>query len=288
MLKQTFLFVAFFLCTLAFVGVAEHLFSPIFAQCITDAAKNDNQSAAEKHPSSFFVSIRTNIRCTGDFLNHNAPGISALATAVIAAFTYTLWIATRTQAKLTQETLVADHRAFIAAKDVFGLWERNTGTGEYCWRFRPIWENTGNTPTSQLLHYTEVELLDSELPRGFDFTTTTHSPGVGLFTPRSTTLGGLAPNFPRSAITPADIIDIKAGRKHLYLWGWASYKDIFPHTKEHITRFCWIVLFTGDPTKFTEGQNINVPGSLRVSTIHHFEGNGADDDTAPQPRTWRS
>ena len=162
MLKQTFLFVAFFLCTLAFVGATEHLFSPTFEECVTDAAKNNSQSATEKHLSIFLVSIRANVLCTGDFLNHNGPGISALATAVIAAFSYTLWIATSTQAKLTQETLVADHRAFVAAKDVFGMWEKNKETGEFCWRFRPIWENTGNTPTSQLLHYTEVELLDSQ------------------------------------------------------------------------------------------------------------------------------
>ena len=53
MLKQTFLFVAFLLCTLAFVGAAEHLFSPTFEQCVSDAAKNKGSSLKGVGKSEF-------------------------------------------------------------------------------------------------------------------------------------------------------------------------------------------------------------------------------------------
>jgi hypothetical protein len=41
--------------------------------------------------------------------------------------------------------------------------------------------------------------------------------------------------------------DVQQATLFLYLWGWVRYFDVFPDTKEHITRFCGVVMPVGDP-----------------------------------------
>ena len=177
----------------------------------------------------------------GDF----GIAITAIATVAIAGFTWTLWKASERQASLSREALIADQRAFIFATEL-----KNEGTpfqGAYHWVFRPIWHNSGDTPTKNLRIYTECTLRNSPLQLGFDFTRTTSKPGVGLIPPKSTKIGGVGTQAP---ITPSDIIDIQNSRKFLYVWGWATYRDVFPETPQHITRFCWKIVPAGDPHSF--------------------------------------
>ncbi|PNE12175.1 MAG: hypothetical protein CR217_05030 [Beijerinckiaceae bacterium] len=92
--------------------------------------------------------------------------------------------------------------------------------------------------------------------------------------PKAISMGGAAPLIPAAPITPQDIIDTQNGTKFIYLWGWTKYFDVFPRTAEHITRFCWLILTTGNPMTFNPAQ----PGSLTFHNLHHVEGNCADDE----------
>jgi hypothetical protein len=50
---------------------------------------------------------------------------------------------------------------------------------------------------------------------------------------------------------------VQERRKHLYLWGWVTYRDIFKDTLSHITRFCHEVIdVRGDP--------MNVQGGIEI------------------------
>jgi hypothetical protein len=73
-------------------------------------------------------------------------------------------------------------------------------------------------------------------------------------------------------------LDAQAGRKFIYLWGWVRYFDVFPRTPEHITRFCWLIVPVGDPLAFVPGAAPNQPGSLSFGSLHHSEGNCADEE----------
>jgi hypothetical protein len=88
-------------------------------------------------------------------------------------------------------------------------------------------------------------------------------------------MGGLAPTPPIAAVTSQNLWDVQQGRQFLYLWGWVRYFDVFPNTKQHITRFCWMVMPVGDP--FTYVPN-DPQHTLRFDNIHHTEGNCADDE----------
>jgi len=115
------------------------------------------------------------------------------------------------------------------------------------------------------------------LPEGFNFKYDTAYIGTGIIGPKFHIMGSQAPVLPEAAISPQDILDVQAGRKHLYLWGWAKYFDVFPGTREHITRFCWIVTPIGDPLAYDQNLKQGDTKLLVFNFIHNAEGNYADD-----------
>jgi hypothetical protein len=186
---------------------------------------------------------------------------------------------------LTKEAIIADKRAFLSVTGLQQFWDEPDANGHYSWRFRPIWENGGDTPTKHLKIYVSCELRNSILPIGFDFTRMDQSAGTGFMGGRSKYTGGLAPWSPGGAITPQDIIDVQAQRKFLYVWGWALYNDIFPGTPMHITRFCFDVKPSGNP--FTYDPKVT-PDTLRFPYLYHREGNCADDECPVQTTAGRA
>ena len=233
-------------------------FAPSFQSCIGGSA------------------VKAYVECSGAFLDQHGPAVTAVATIIIAAFTGTLWGATTRSNKLTRENLVADRRAFVFAFGLNGFWERDRTTGQYNWRFRPLWQNSGETPSRNLRIHTGCDLRDAPLPPGFNFNDGT--PGTGLISPKATLSGGLAPQHSEAAITPQNILDVQASRKFLYVWGWARYRDVFPGSKEHVTHFCWVITPVGDPLAYVPGAQPPAPGGLAFHTMHHTEGNCADEE----------
>ena len=201
---------------------------------------------------------------------------TATATVVIAIFTIVLASVTGRQARLTKEALIADKRAFVFASGLFQEWRLDQTTGDYSWRFRIQWTNTGDTPTRRMTMTVGSVFRNTPLPLGFDFDANEPPPGVGLLGPRATSMGGATPTPPNPDISAQEIIDIQQGRRFLYVWGWVRYFDVFPRTPTHITKVCWIVSPTGNPLNFVPGQT--TPGSLTFAWIQHAEGNCADEE----------
>jgi hypothetical protein len=54
--------------------------------------------------------------------------------------------------------------------------------------------------------------------------------------------------LPLGGASPADVMASYKGTKFLYIMGWAKYFDVFPDSREHITRFCYLIEIMGDPT----------------------------------------
>src|SRR2546428_13887982 len=206
-------------------------------------------------------------------------GIYTLATIVYAVFAGGQWRAIRGQAHIAKEALITDKRAFVFAISLFYYWEPGPIAGLYNFRLRPQWQNSADTPTKRMTVYTACEIRNTPLPQGFAFVETT-TPGTGLLPPKNSQQGGVAPLPPQAAITPQDILDVQAGRKFIYLWGWAKYFDVFSGTSKHVTRFCWLIVVTGDPMTFNPNAPgvPPAPGTLAFTYLHHTEGNCADDE----------
>jgi hypothetical protein len=73
-------------------------------------------------------------------------------------------------------------------------------------------------------------------------------------------------------ISGSDLIDIRDGKKYFYIWGVARYRDVFPATIEHVTKFCVVASgVTGDPKKAFD------------SNTNPVEILCADEDCGPTP-----
>ena len=185
--------------------------------------------------------------------------------------------ASRDAADIAHAAMVAGERAFVFATGLAQFFAPIPGTSQYIWRFRPNWQNSGDTPTKNMTMHVECELRETQLPDGFKFNYVTEDIAPALIPPKTTTHGGQVPRAPKPAITPQDILEIQAGKKYFYVWGWARYWDVFPGTSPHITRFCWMIDPVGDPTTFRPGSQV-VGETLTFNTLHHHEGNCADDE----------
>jgi hypothetical protein len=219
----------------------------------------------------------------GELLNSYSGLVAALATVAIACFTLTLkqattrlWRASERQADLVRDAMIAGERAFVFCVGLTAFYDAPADPRRpiHNWRFRPRWENSGDTPTKNMTMHTQCVLLDAPLAAGFDFNYVPgpNEIGTALIPPKVTIMGGISPFDPRPAITPQDLIEAQRGTKMLYLWGWAKYFDVFANTPEHVTRFCFALVPKGNPQSRTANKDMS------WDFISHTEGNCADDE----------
>jgi hypothetical protein len=281
MLKQALIFlIAMTICLVMFVA-AEKVLSPTFQNCLEQTTNPQENVAAP---------VASYAYCSANFINDHNPGITAFATLLIAAFTATLWAATNRQALLTKEALIGNNRAFVFVPNFTQFWEHDDKSGQYNWRLRPVLRNSGNTPTKNMTMYVECEIRNRPLQMGYAFTPEIENTARAVIAPNLDIQGGIVPRSPAAAITPQDIIDVQNLRKYIYLWGVIRYSDVFPRTRPHITRYCFMITFTGDPFQFvpnTPGQP-PTPGTLAFQMIHHAENNCIDEGCQPERLLRRS
>jgi hypothetical protein len=96
-----------------------------------------------------------------------------------------------------------------------------------------------------------------------------------LIPPKWNNPGGIVPGAGQTAVSAQDLCDAQNGRKFVYLYGRVAYYDIFPGTREHVTRYCWLILSTGNPLTFQPNDPAH---TLTFTFVTHPEGNGADED----------
>jgi len=217
----------------AFV-VAEFNFAQSFNTCINENSAKESTNKAHQYTHALIITIRSTSLCSARLIDTHNGFFAAFASLVIAAFTFTLWRSSARQADLTREAMIAGERAFVFATGFNALWEIGPDGRAYCWRFRPIWQNSGDTPTKDMLMHTECVIRDTPLPPGFNFNYPTTETGTALIPPRLRILGGQAPRAPTRGITPQDILGAQIGRKFIYLWGWAKVFRCFSrHSKTH-------------------------------------------------------
>ncbi|MGA7386293.1 MAG: hypothetical protein WBW81_16840 [Methylocella sp.] len=92
--------------------------STSFQICVANKENKQPEQASEKHSSevlhSLIVSARVKTYCACVFLYDRRDAITAIATAFIALFTLTLWLATTEQGRLTTKAIELTRKEFIA------------------------------------------------------------------------------------------------------------------------------------------------------------------------------
>jgi hypothetical protein len=130
-------------------------------------------------------------------------------------------------------------------------------------------------------NHVNLRMLDGPLPNDWDFPdlwSAKTAPGDRVSTPlgvapRGTVQGQIV------GISLDQMREVVAGTKRLYMWGWATYNDVFPRTHIHITRFAVQISAGGDPTD-----------TAKTSVTFHFvrRYNCTDEECEHQgfPASW--
>ena len=148
-------------------------------------------------------------------------------------------------AETARESLVDVQRAFVTATIETSQTNDPFGPAPISADLKIKWENAGTTPTVAM--------------------TARDNWSVGDNMPDISQDLGSSPNYPlvlapRSAlyskpvrVSFADMERFWTEHKHLYMWGWARYRDVFRSGDQHITRYCYDVILS--PLPNSKGKN---------------------------------
>lgn len=173
--------------------------------------------------------------------------------------------------KINREALTSVQRAFVFVPsfDVTRLFNPITKKADGI-QFVFQWENGGTTPTKDMSTHVSCQWRPDPLPKNFDFPDLwnkgeeDHIPFKMFVGPKATSRTAPPIVVPRS-----EVVAIQDHVGHLYFWGWARYKDTFPNTAEHFTRFCTeLTAINGD---------LQAP-TLNIQTINCRRGNCYDEE----------
>jgi hypothetical protein len=205
-------------------------------------------------------------------------------TAVLAASTVGLWIATGIAGKrqsgemkasiaVSREAMVVAQRAYVSVRSI-RLTAISVAEEIIALDAMVILENTGNTPTKNMIYHSSMKIFDGDIPGEFDF------PDLDQRRPRRSFIG---PKTWSGAFTftigREELIATQAGRRRIFVWGWADYDDTFAGTPRHRTEFCREIFA--------------VPGVPLVGHAQQWAGasqygrhNAADDECDRRPKPY--
>lgn len=151
--------------------------------------------------------------------------------------------AARESADIAKESMVAGSRAYVHYAGCRWVSHRENDQSPVFWRIRPMWINSGGTPTRNLAVYAHYVLQDDGLSDNYQFVPDHHDSIPATLPPKER----LESQW--RDIWGHELVAVKNGSKHLYIWGTATYRDVFfPRTEQHITKFCVEATnITGDP-----------------------------------------
>jgi hypothetical protein len=169
-----------------------------------------------------------------------------------------LWLAlrgVRRSAALAERNMTAMRRAFVHV-------------GSMTWsvaganvKVAPLWANSGTTPTRNLRISSNWKASHGELPADFTYTYTRPPERLLLGSNGQAEVGALL-------IPMRDIQAALEDRVQIYVWGRATYEDIFEHTEPHFVEFCHCLEVKG-----------TAPHDLTLTFVHYGLHNRSDEDS---------
>lgn len=201
-------------------------------------------------------------------------------TSALAQSTKDLATEAKAQRGVSEDAAQRQLRAYVSALGILTYNTTREGDPEQSWRFRVSWANTGTTPTQNMMMYIGGIVSETMLPTDYDFTAEEGglaAPVPGSMGPHSTVQSGVFPRPSQAAITLTQARAMGAGNLHLYVWGSAKYRDVFPGSKPHITRFAWEIIASdirGEPPVVTFGNGYLIRGNCTDDECAlHEQGN---------------
>jgi hypothetical protein len=218
-----------------------------------EAPKTEAQFAADQQE-------RADRRSLGDqLLIYAALVVAVIAFLAIAFALQTFYLGTglramRRSALQIDRNVLAIQRAFV----YIGAMEWSAAGANV--RVSPIWANAGTTPTRRLRVATNWKASHGELPADFDVNY--------VRAPENLFLGPSARSEFGTIFIP--MRDIQAAIEqglHLYVWGRATYNDMFEGSESHFFNFCHRLEVAG-----------KTPDNIGLRFTQFGLNNGSDED----------
>lgn len=211
-----------------------------------------NPYTAQKECATYQITVAW-IITAGEFLEYHAGAITALATAFIGVFTYTLNKNSKRQAELTEIL----ERAFITVepRGVKGIHD-NRAIGQVEMR------NSGGLPATAIRWNIRMEIDRDKMRKIFDIAEPDIGDSTNLLAPNATMPRFVAEKLKRT-------VELTSNGAALYIWGKVYYLDGFGN--QRWTRFCH--RYEQDCLESGVGPNV-----LSDRARQHQYGNGTDED----------
>jgi len=158
--------------------------------------------------------------------------IVAVATVVYAVVSSFQLSALRKSNRINRDALESVQRAFVNYSPTSEIGTEIAGGRVVAWWPRIPIINSGTTPVRNLTENGTYFTSPSEITEDFAFPDR-HNPEHGSLGPRDTMTYEIGP------IPITDIQKLYSHQAHIYVYGWATYNDIFNLTKLHKTEFCY-------------------------------------------------
>jgi hypothetical protein len=181
--------------------------------------------------------------------------LQVLAIIILGALMWRALRAVRRPVELAESNLTVSQRAFVGVATV------NWSVVGDTFRVTPVLENSGATPSRSLRISSNWRASHGELPP--DFTYNYNQPPDRIFLgARSRAPVGMVSMPLRDALAAIE------GRVQLYLWGRATYNDMFEGSESHFIEFCYRLDVSGIP-----------PDRLSVAFTPYGPHNRSDQDS---------
>lgn len=185
---------------------------------------------------------------------------------VLASLYFTGWAAVTAsrQVRLSRQSVIDTDRAFVyVSEGLMGCVVDAKTHKVQAWKTGVRWKNSGTTPTRNLRLFIALAIREDELPAEFDFPPKPVADVNLMIAPGGTI------DSDELGISLEDVDAIVAGLKHLYVWGWAEYDDVFEATPRHRTEFCF---------RWSIGGNVRSTDRFSSRYNIYSRHNGADEE----------
>ncbi len=197
--------------------------------------------------------------------------VIAFFTFVLAVSTIALRIATdkaanaaNRSARIAEDSLFQLQRAYVNYNGLRYLSHRDD-KGSVWWSLHFNWINSGASPARRVRFYVDRYFEETDLPADYPFDVPSERPEnfMGPHAKMSST---------GWSVTAEDLAAVREGKKFLYFWGRANYRDIFAQTPDRTTKFSFRVMdFRGDPSKvWNDKTNVFELKLYNVPSRHNY------------------
>lgn len=218
---------------------------PVFK--IETPESHDANSITESHQCKPKYSPLKRLTC----LNVTFNGILAFTTIILtfsaiyqSCVLQGQWVSMLESNRINREALVSVQRAFVFPKDPSAGALRDAKGNITLLSFRIVWENSGSTSTKDLTVNINSNTFDAP-PEGDMFPDNPSRLDTPLV------IGPKAIIYSDPAVIQGEELKaVRDGKKLLFVWGRARYKDLFVDTKVHRTRFAYKIAWNNNARAF--------------------------------------